>query len=158
MESLGHVRRHCDQKKLHKCCVHFVFYMESCVVTFVERSTEKLGIDCPDEYQRYWKSWGMRAWLQDKTDITLLYTIFLQSDAMATICFCCLFECGYYLRAAFISLQNVQLPYSGKLLREKTFMNWWKIWFLQRKLPQIAHFCHSKGHHTSKFCEENFRE
>ena len=160
MESLGHVRRHCDQKKLHKCCVHFVFYMESCVVTFVERSTEKLSIDCPGEYQRYWKSWGMRAWLQGKTDITLLYTIFLQSDAMATKFFAvCLSVATIWGQRLFHSeLRSLQLPYSRKLLREKTFMNWWKIWFLQRKLPQIAHFCHSKGHHTSKFCGENFRK
>ena len=100
----------------------------------------------------------MRAWLQGKTDITLLYTILLQSDAMATIFFFCLFECGYYLRAAFISLRSVQLPYSGKLLREKTFHESVKKGFSRRKLPQIAHFCHSKGHHTSTFCGENFRE
>ena len=39
------------------------------------------------------------------------------------------------------------VPYSGKLSRE----NWWKIWFLRRKLLWIAHSCCAKGHHTPKF-------
>ena len=40
--------------------------------------------------------------------------------------------------------QMKKLPYSGKLLREKTFTNWWKIQFSQRKLSWIAHFCCAK--------------
>ena len=39
----------------------------------------------------------------------------------------------------------VHTLYSGK-----HFANWWKIQFSQRKLSQIACFCHSK------FCKENF--
>ena len=48
------------------------------------------------------------------------------------------------------------IPYSGKLLREKTFTNWWKIWFLRRKLSQIARFCSPKGHHAPNFAEKTF--
>ena len=33
-----------------------------------------------------------------------------------------------------------EIPYSGKLSREKTFANWWKIQFSQRKLLWIACF------------------
>ena len=40
---------------------------------------------------------------------------------------------------------------SGKLSREKTFTNWWKIWFSWRKLLRIALFCRAKGCHTPKF-------
>ena len=36
---------------------------------------------------------------------THIPTIFLRSDAVATIFFRCLFLCGYYSRAAFISLR-----------------------------------------------------
>ena len=36
-------------------------------------------------------------------------------------------ECAYW-----------HVPYSGKLSREKTFVNWWKIWFSRRKLSCIA--------------------
>ena len=55
--------------------------------------------------------------------------------------------------------QNSSLiPFSGKLLREKTFVNWWKMWFSWRKLSQIVRFCHAKGHHAPKFRRENFRK
>ena len=37
-------------------------------------------------------------------------------------------------------------------------MNWWKIWFSQRKLSWIARLCRAKGCHTPKFHGENFRE
>ena len=46
------------------------------------------------------------------------------------------------------------LPYSGKLSREKTFANWWKIWFSQWKLSQIVRFCHTKECHAPKFHEK----
>ena len=44
-----------------------------------------------------------------------------------------------------------ELPYSGKLSREKTFADRWKIRFSRRKLSRIACFCHAKGHHAPKF-------
>jgi len=50
------------------------------------------------------------------------------------------------------------LLYSGKLSREKTFPNWWKVRFLRRKLSQMARFCRTKGCHAPKFCGENFHE
>ena len=34
------------------------------------------------------------------------------------------------------------IPYSRKLSRDKTFMNWRKIRFLWKKFSQIAHWCH----------------
>ena len=40
--------------------------------------------------------------------------------------------------------------YSSKLSREKTIANWSKIRL------QITCFCRAKGHHTPKFCKENF--
>ena len=48
------------------------------------------------------------------------------------------------------------IPYSRELLREKTFVNWWKIWFSRRKLSQIACFYRAKGCHAPKFYRENF--
>ena len=54
-------------------------------------------------------------------------------------------ECAYW-----------HLPYSGKLLREKTFANWWKIWFSGRKLLLIACFCRAKGRHAPNFTEKTF--
>ena len=48
------------------------------------------------------------------------------------------------------------LSYSGKVSREKTFANWWKIWFVQRKLSWIVRFCRTKGRHAPKFHGENF--
>ena len=39
------------------------------------------------------------------------------------------------------------LLYSGKLSREKTFSNWWKIQFSRRKISQIAHFVAPKVPH-----------
>ena len=50
-----------------------------------------------------------------------------------------------------------ELPYSGKLSREKTFADRWKIRFSRRKLSRIACFCHAKGHHAPKFRGENSR-
>ena len=47
------------------------------------------------------------------------------------------------------------IPYSGELLREKTFANWWKIWFSRWKLSQIARFYCAKGCHAPKFYREN---
>ena len=35
-------------------------------------------------------------------------------------------------------IQMSGIPYSGKLLREKTFVNWWKRRFSRRKLSRIA--------------------
>ena len=45
-----------------------------------------------------------------------------------------------------------QLLYSGKLLKEKTFANWWKMFRreLFRTLSRIVHSCHAKGHHAPK--------
>jgi len=48
------------------------------------------------------------------------------------------------------------IPYSGKLLREKTFMNWWKIRYSRRKLSWIARLCHSKERHIPNFVEKTF--
>ena len=50
------------------------------------------------------------------------------------------------------------LHHSKKLLREKTFMNWWKIWFSQKILLWSACFFCAKGRHASKFSRENFHE
>ena len=50
----------------------------------------------------------------------------------------------------------VYQPYSGEVSREKTFANWWKIWFSWRKLSQIARFYRAKGCHAPKFYRENF--
>ena len=36
-----------------------------------------------------------------------------------------------------------EIPYSGKLSREKTFANWWKIQFSRRKLSWITCFYHA---------------
>ena len=51
-----------------------------------------------------------------------------------------------------------EIPYSRKLLREKTFQIGKKIRFSWRKLSRIVRFCHAKGHHASKFRGENFHE
>ena len=54
---------------------------------------------------------------------------------------------------------QVCVVYSRKLSREKTFANWWKIWFSQRKLSQIAGFCHTKGRHAPNcvtLCDSKF--
>ena len=51
-----------------------------------------------------------------------------------------------------------KISYSRKLLREKTFANWWKTWFLRRKLSRIARLCRDKRCHPPKFRRENFRE
>ena len=48
------------------------------------------------------------------------------------------------------------LPYRGKLSRKKTFTNWWKIRYSWKKLSQINHSCHTKGHHAPKFAEKTF--
>ena len=50
------------------------------------------------------------------------------------------------------------LQHSGKLSREKTFTNWWKIRFSQKILLQSACFFCAKGYHASKFSRENFHE
>ena len=39
----------------------------------------------------------------------------------------------------------------GSLSREKTFGNWWKIWFSWRKLLLMAHFCCAKECFIPKF-------
>ena len=44
--------------------------------------------------------------------------------------------------------------YSGKLSREKTFTNWWKVHFLRRKLSQIAHFTVPKDATPPNFMEK----
>ena len=53
-------------------------------------------------------------------------------------------------------IQNI--PYSGKLSREKTFADWWNIRFSRRKLSRIARFCCAKGRHTPNIGGVNFRE
>ena len=63
---------------------------------------------------------------------------------------------NYPAHFTYITLHTV--PYSGKLLREKTCANWWKIRFSRRKLSWIARSCCAKGHHAPKFRRENFRE
>ena len=51
----------------------------------------------------------------------------------------------------------LQMPHTGKLSREKTSANWWKIRFSWRKLSQIARCWYQKmptftnSHKTSKF-------
>ena len=63
--------------------------------------------------------------------------------------------CGQWISLALA----LCLPYSGKLLREKTFANWWKIWYSQRKFSsQIARFCPANRRHTPKFHGENCHE
>ena len=59
----------------------------------------------------------------------------------------------------------MEVPCSGKLSRERTFANWWKIQFSQRKLSQITHFCctkephsHKNSHKTTKFAKVFFLE
>ena len=37
-----------------------------------------------------------------------------------------------------IDLVLIYIPYSGKFSRKKTFTNWWKIWFLWRKLADCS--------------------
>ena len=44
------------------------------------------------------------------------------------------------------------VPYSRKLWGRKLSQIGEKIWFSWRKLSWIAHFCHTKEHHTPKFC------
>ena len=50
-----------------------------------------------------------------------------------------------------VLISEVFVPYSGKLSREKTFVNWRKIWFLRKKLSLIACFCCAKEHHAPNF-------
>ena len=50
------------------------------------------------------------------------------------------------------------VPYSGKLSREKTFANWWKIHFSRRKRSRIAPFSCANGCHAPKFRRDNFHE
>ena len=40
------------------------------------------------------------------------------------------------------TIAHALIPYSGKLSREKTFANWRKRRFSQKKLSQIARWCH----------------
>ena len=54
----------------------------------------------------------------------------------------------------FVCCQVAEIPYSGKLSREKTFANWR---FSRRKLSWIARLCRTKGRHALKFRGENFR-
>ena len=68
-----------------------------------------------------------------------------QADKMKLVC-----QHGWYIVLQREHKILHQIPYSRKLLREKTFANWWKIWFLQRKLLWIARFCHTKGQHAQK--------
>ena len=57
-------------------------------------------------------------------------------------------------------LASWDIPYSGKLSREKTFVNWWKLWFFMKKnlLSQNTRFCYASGCYTSKFRRENFHK
>ena len=55
-----------------------------------------------------------------------------------------------------LKLYSSWVPYSGKLLREKTFANWWKIHFSQRKRSRIAPFSCANGCHAPKFREITF--
>ena len=48
------------------------------------------------------------------------------------------------------------VPYSGKLPREKTFANWWKIRVSWRKLSRIARLCCTKDDMPSNFAEKTF--
>ena len=43
-----------------------------------------------------------------------------------------------YRKQCMLLLMMIYRSYSRKLSREKTFANWWKIWFSQRKLSRIA--------------------
>ena len=49
-----------------------------------------------------------------------------------------------------------ELPYSGKLSREKTFADWQKIRFSRRKLSWIACLCRAKECHAPNFTEKTF--
>ena len=40
--------------------------------------------------------------------------------------------------------------------RKKTFANWWKIWFMERKLSQVAWFCCAKECLAPNFAEKTF--
>ena len=51
---------------------------------------------------------------------------------------------------------RLQLPYSGKLSREKTFANWWKIRFLRRKLSWIVTFAAPKDATPPNIMEKTF--
>ena len=46
--------------------------------------------------------------------------------------------------------------YSGKLSRKKTFVNWWKIQFLRRKLSQILTRAAPKDATSPNFIEKTF--
>ena len=53
---------------------------------------------------------------------------------------------------------TLKLPYSGKLSREKTLANWWKISLLQIKPSLISRFCRAKECYAPRFCGKNYRE
>ena len=63
---------------------------------------------------------------------------------------CCLQGPGDSMECGFL------VPYSGKLSREKTFMNWWKIRFSQTKLLRIVRLCRAKEFHAPNFREKTF--
>ena len=48
------------------------------------------------------------------------------------------------------------IPYSGKLSREKTFTNWWKMWFSRRKLWRLLAFAAPKDATLPNFGEKTF--
>ena len=78
-----------------------------------------------------------------------------------TLVYCGIY-CVYYDTLVYCGMLYTVIPYSGKLLREKTFMNWWKIQFSQIACscrakdttpPNSAELTCTNSHKTAKFAK-----
>ena len=125
-------------------------------------------------WSRHWlsSSWASYRWTgkvkhslnigsmrgQIKVPLWATYAILGYGYVRDTTTQCHNFSRGLYLRWSTSNIWCILdiIPYSRKLLRKKTFTNWWNLRFSQRKRSQIAHFSHAKGHHAPKFHGETF--
>ena len=81
--------------------------------------------------------------------------VWLQWGLSHILAYMCKLLCLHANRHLAVTILK-NILYSVKLSREKTFVNWWKIQFLQRKLSPIARFCSTKGATPPNFMEKTF--
>ena len=116
-----------------------------------------MGVLQMNKYIEYNLSIGsMRG--QIKVPLWASFAILGYGYVRGTTAQCHNFSRGLYLRWSTSNIWCIldTVPYSRKLSRKKTFANWWNLRFSQRKLSQIVHFSHAKGHHAPKFHRETF--
>ena len=58
----------------------------------------------------------------------------LSRSWVINFCLCIQHFWGCGTNVLHVCILVAEVPYSGKFSREKTFVNWWKIWFLQKKI------------------------